>query len=162
MSTPVRVGLIGRGNISDIYLTNSRHFPDCEIVACADLLPERARARALEHHIPRGCTVEELLADPPIDLVINLTIPEAPADVALAAIASGKSVYNEKPLTISREDGQRILAAARSRGVLAGAAPVTFLGACIQTWHGHESLYPDPAFYYQAGGGPMFDMGPTT
>jgi predicted dehydrogenase len=176
-----KIGLVGCGAISGIYLTANRRFDILEIAACADLDLERARARAAEYDVPRACTVAELLADPEIEIVVNLTIPKAHAEVALAAIMAGKSVYNEKPLAISREDGQRILAAAAERGVRVGCAPDTFLGAGLQTCRqliddgaigrpvaatafmvspGHESWHPDPDFYYQPGGGPMFDMGP--
>lgn len=176
-----KIGIVGCGAISGIYLTAPRRFDILEITACADLDLERARARAAEYGVPRACTVAELLADPEIEIVVNLTIPKAHAEVALAAIAAGKSVYNEKPLAISREDGRRMLAAAAERGVRVGCAPDTFLGAGLQTCRkliddgvigrpvagtafmvspGHESWHPDPDFYYQPGGGPMFDMGP--
>lgn len=178
---PVRVGVVGCGTISDIYLSNCRGFDILEVAACADLAPERAQARAAQHGVPRACGVDELLADPSIELVLNLTIPAAHADVARAALLAGKSVYNEKPLAVTRADGRELLALAAERGLLVGGAPDTVLGAGIQTCrslidggaigapvaatafmvcHGHESWHPDPAFYYQAGGGPLFDMGP--
>ncbi len=176
-----KVGVVGCGNISAIYLKNSRWLDILDIVAVADLIPERAQARAAEFNIPRACTVQELLADPEIEIVINLTIPNAHAEVALAALEAGKSVYNEKPLAITRTDGRRMLELAASRGLRVGCAPDTFLGAGLQTCrkliedgaigepvavsaymlcHGHESWHPDPEFYYKVGGGPMFDMGP--
>ena len=178
---PVNVGVIGCGAISGAYFSQCRQFPMLSMVACADMLPERACAKAEEFSIPRVCTVEEMLADPTLDLIINLTIPQAHYSVALQAVSAGKSVWNEKPLTITRADGQALLRAARASGVLVGCAPDTFLGAAHQTcrklidegWigepvaatafmtcRGHESWHPDPEFYYQVGGGPMFDMGP--
>ncbi len=177
----VKVGIIGCGNISSIYLTMGKALPILEPVACADIDLDRARARATEYGIPRACTVEELLADPSIEIVINLTVPRVHAEVALRAVAAGKSVYNEKPLAITREDGQRLLHEAGQKGVRVGCAPDTFLGASLQTCrkviddgligepiaatgfmmgHGPESWHPDPEFFYQVGGGPMFDMGP--
>ncbi|MFL5760949.1 MAG: Gfo/Idh/MocA family protein [Thermomicrobiales bacterium] len=177
----IGVGVIGCGFISGIYLENMPGFEVLEVVACADISMERAKARAAEYGVPKACTVEELLADPTVDLVVNLTVPAAHYDVAKAAIASGKSVYNEKPLAIQRAEGRQLLEDARSRGVRVGGAPDTFLGAGLQTCrdlideggigapvaatafmlcHGHEHWHPDPAFYYQVGGGPMFDMGP--
>jgi len=177
----VNIGVIGCGNISGIYLENAAAFDNLNVVACADVLPERAQAKADKYHVPRACSVDELLPDPEIELVVNLTIPMAHAEVALAAVEAGKSVYNEKPLAISREDGRRLLEAARARGVRVGCAPDTFLGGGLQTcrklvddgWigqpvaacafmfsHGPESWHPDPEFFYQVGGGPMFDMGP--
>lgn len=178
---PVKVGIVGCGAISGIYLKNSHILEMIDVVACADLLLDRAKARAEEYGIPKACTVDELLADPEIEIVVNLTIPKAHAEVALEAVRAGKSVYNEKPLTVEREDGRLLLREAKERGVLVGGAPDTFLGAGLQTcrklvddgWigepvaatafmlsHGHESWHPDPVFYYKRGGGPMFDMGP--
>ncbi len=178
---PVKVGVIGVGKISDIYLQNCGRFPILELAACADLNMERAAAQAAAYNVPRVLSVDELLADPEIELVLNLTVPLAHAEVALAAVRAGKSVYNEKPLTVAREDGALLLKEARTRGVLVGCAPDTFLGSGLQTCRalidegaigkpvaasasflsrGPESWHPNPAFYYQYGGGPMFDMGP--
>jgi predicted dehydrogenase len=178
----MKVGVIGCGNISPIYLKNiSTIFGNLELAAIADIIPERAKSRAEEYKIPKACTVAELLADPAIDAVLNITIPPAHAEVCSAAIAAGKHVYVEKPLSITLADGERIVAQAKAKGVRIGCAPDTFLGAGIQTCRkliddgwigtpvgatafmlcgGHESWHPDPAFYYKAGGGPMFDMGP--
>lgn len=177
----VKVGVVGCGNISGIYLQNRKFLKILEITSVADLNMDRARARAEEFGIPRACSVDELLSDPEIEIVLNLTIPNAHYSVAMAAINAGKSVYNEKPLAITREQGREILAAAKKQGVRVGDAPDTFMGGGIQTcrkliddgWigepigatafmmcHGHESWHPDPEFYYKLGGGPMFDMGP--
>jgi predicted dehydrogenase len=122
-----------------------------------------------------------MMADPSIEIILNLTIPNAHAEVAFKALEAGKSIYNEKPLAITRQDGQKMLAQAKSKGLLVGGAPDTFLGGGLQTcrkliddgWigapvaatafmlcHGHESWHPAPEFYYKVGGGPMFDMGP--
>ena len=123
----------------------------------------------------------ELLADPEIQIVVNLTRPDAHAEIALAALQAGKSVYNEKPLAVSREEAQRLLQAAQDKGLRVGCAPDTFLGAGLQTCrklidegaigepvsaaafflnHGPEAWHPNPAFFYQPGGGPLFDVGP--
>lgn len=176
-----KIGIIGCGNISGIYFQAGRTFRNLSVAACADLVPERARAKAEEFGVPRACTVQELLADPEIRIVLNLTIPKAHAEVNLAAIAAGKHVYTEKPLAVTVDLGRQTLAAAKARGVRVGSAPDTFLGGGLQTcrkliddgWigtpvaatafmtcHGHESWHPDPEFYYQVGGGPMLDMGP--
>lgn len=180
MSEKVKVGIIGCGNISDRYFQWCATFDILDVVACADLVPERARAKAETYNV-RAYTVDELLADPDIQIVINLTIPQAHTEVDLAAINAGKHVHSEKPLALTRADGQKILNAAREKGVLVGCAPDTFLGGGQQTcrkliddgWigrpvaatafmagHGHESWHPNPEFYYKAGGGPMLDMGP--
>jgi predicted dehydrogenase len=177
----VKVGIVGCGNISDIYFEAGAKFDILDIVACADLVPERARAKAEKHDVPRVCSTEELLADPEVEIVINLTIPQAHAEVGLAAVEAGKSVYSEKPLTIRREDGALLLQIAKDKGVRVGCAPDTFLGGGLQTCrqiidegrigrpiaatafmmnHGHEHWHPAPEFYYRVGGGPMFDMGP--
>ena len=178
---PVKIGIIGCGNISDIYFEAGKTFEILDIVACADLIPERAAAKAEKHGIAKACSVEELLADPEIQIVVNLTVPKAHAEVALRALEAGKCVHSEKPLAVAREDGEKVMQLAHEKGLLVGCAPDTFMGAGIQTcrkliddgWigepvaatafmlcHGHESWHPDPEFYYEKGGGPMLDMGP--
>jgi predicted dehydrogenase len=181
MLKKVKLGIIGCGNISSIYLEKSQTFDILQPVACADLIVERAQAQAKKFGIPKVMTVQEMLADPEIEIILNLTIPNAHASVGLAALEAGKSVYNEKPLTITRQEGQRMLQIAAEKHLLVGCAPDTFMGAGIQTCvklidegaigrpvaatafmlcHGHESWHPDPEFYYKIGGGPLFDMGP--
>ncbi|RPJ52458.1 MAG: gfo/Idh/MocA family oxidoreductase [Chloroflexi bacterium] len=177
----IKVGVIGCGNISPIYLEVAKTFDIMEIVAVADLITERSEDRAAKYQVPHVYTDEELWADPEIQIVINLTTPDAHAEVALQTVQAGKSVYNEKPLTITREDACKLLELAHAKGVRVGGAPDTFLGGGLQTcrkliddgWigqpvaatafmlcHGHESWHPAPEFYYKVGGGPMFDMGP--
>jgi len=177
----VRVGLIGCGVISGIYLENAKKFNFYDIKACADLDLSRAKAMADKYDIQKAYSPEELIQDPDIDLVLNLTIPVAHAGITLQALKAGKHVYSEKPLAVTREEGQAIQEAAKESGCFVGNAPDTFLGGGIQTaskliedgWigrpvsatafmmnHGHEHWHPDPDFYYQKGGGPMFDMGP--
>ena len=178
---PVQVGLVGCGFISDIYLQNSKIYHSFEVVACADLIRVRAEEKAEKYKVPRACSTEEIMADPNIEIVLNLTTPISHYVVAKQALAAGKSVYNEKPLAIELAHGQELLKLAKETGVRIGGAPDTFLGGGIQTcrkliddgWigkpiavnafmtnHGHESWHPDPEFYYKKGGGPMFDMGP--
>jgi predicted dehydrogenase len=176
-----RVGIIGCGNISSAYVNGCRMFDSLRVVAVADLAPEAAQAKAAEHDLGCAGSVEELLADPDIDIVINLTIPAAHAAVSLAALAAGKHVYSEKPLAVARADGQVVLAEAAARGLRVGGAPDTFLGGGLQTCrkliddgaigepvaatafmlgHGPESWHPNPGFFYRQGAGPLFDMGP--
>jgi predicted dehydrogenase len=176
----IKAGMIGTGNISGIYFQNGQRFESLDIVACADLDVERAKAKGAEYGI-RGSSVEELLSDPDIELIINLTIPQAHANVCLQALEAGKHVYVEKPLAVTREDGLKVLDLARRKGLYVGCAPDTFLGGGIQTcvkliedgWigtpigatafmlgDGPEGWHPAPEFFYQVGGGPMFDMGP--
>lgn len=177
---PVRVGLIGCGNISAAYLKGAAFFPELNVMCCADLDESRAQARADEFGL-RATTVDALLADPAIEVVLNLTIPRAHVPVGLDAIAHGKHVHCEKPFGISTEEARPLLQAARDANLRVGVAPDTFLGGAHQTArkliddgaigqplsgtafmmnHGHEHWHPDPAFYYAPGGGPMFDMGP--
>lgn len=178
---PTTIGIIGTGNISSIYLEAPKKFPNITIGACADIDLARAKAQAEKYGVPKAYTVEELLADPAIELVINLTIPAAHGPVALQALEAGKHVYNEKPLAIEREDAQKLLALAAEKGLRVGGAPDTFLGGGLQTcrqlidegaigtpvgatgfmlYGGPESWHPNPDFFYQRGAGPMFDMGP--
>jgi predicted dehydrogenase len=138
-------------------------------------LPEDA------HQDVRPCSVDELIAADDVDIVLNLTVPKAHAAVSLKAIAAGKHVYLEKPLGVNRAEGKAVMAAAKAKRVRVGCAPDTFLGGGIQTCRkliddgwigqpvaatafmvcgGHESWHPSPEFYYEVGGGPMFDMGP--
>jgi len=85
-----------------------------EVAACSDLIIERAQEKAEEYGVPKACTTEELLADPEIEIVVNLTIPVAHASVARAAVEAGKSVHNEKPLTITRDEGKKLLETAKA------------------------------------------------
>jgi predicted dehydrogenase len=176
-----KVGVIGCGNISGIYFKAGQTFEAIEIAACADLVRAKAEAKAKEFNVPRVLRTEELLADPEIEIVLNLTVPKAHASIAIAALKAGKHVHGEKPLACTRADGQRVMDLAAKKRLRVGSAPDTFLGGGIQTcrkliddgWigepigatafmtcHGHESWHPDPEFYYEVGGGPMLDMGP--
>ncbi|NLO35590.1 MAG: Gfo/Idh/MocA family oxidoreductase [Clostridiaceae bacterium] len=177
-----RIGIIGCGNISSIYLKNlNQVFASVRVEAVADLVPERARAQADQFGVSRVLDTEALLQDPQIDVVLNLTTPQGHTAICREALLAGKPVYVEKPLAIRLEDGIELQQLAASRGLLLGGAPDTFMGAGIQTCvdlidqgvigrpigatafmtcHGHESWHPDPEFYYKVGGGPMFDMGP--
>lgn len=178
---PVNVGIVGCGTISPIYAKAGSVFPQLAIVACADLDEGRAQALAAKHNIPRACSVAELLRDPAIAIVVNLTVPDAHAEVGLAALEAGKSIYNEKPLAISRADARQMLDLAAARGLRVGCAPDTFLGGGLQTCRalidagaigrpvaahaailgsGPERWHHSPDFFYRAGAGPLFDMGP--
>jgi predicted dehydrogenase len=176
----IKVGIIGCGNISGIYFENLLKFDNVELAACADLVPAASEAASKKWGV-KAVSVKELLADKGIKIAVNLTIPKAHAEVALAAVTAGKSVHNEKPLTIQRKDAQKLLKLAKTKKLLVGCAPDTFLGGSHQTCrkiiedgiigepvaatafmmcHGHESWHPAPEFYYKVGGGPMLDMGP--
>lgn len=176
-----RIGLVGAGSISGAYLESFTRLPNLRLTAVADLDP--ARAQAVAAKVP-GIAVTDLtglLARDDVDVVLNLTIPAAHAEVALAAIEAGKHVYGEKPLTGRGCDAVPVLTAAGRAGVRVGCAPDTVLGvgtqtarkavddgwigtpvaaAAFMTTPGHEAWHPDPEFYYQPGGGPLLDMGP--
>ena len=179
MSGPVGVGLIGAGTISDTYLENMSAFPDLDVRMVADLDLERAAAQAARHDVPGSGSVEQLLADPAIEIVVNLTIPAAHVEVGLAALDAGKHVWAEKPLALDRQSGRKLLDRARERGLRVASAPDTVLGAAFQTVRrtaarigepraalalfqspGPESWHHAPEFLFRAGGGPLLDMGP--
>lgn len=173
--------MIGCGKISGIYLENGALFDDFEVVACSDLVLDRAQAQAKAYGVPKACTPEALLADKEVEIVLNLTVPIVHAGVSMAALQAGKHVYTEKPLAVDRDDGLRMLEMAGERNLLIGCAPDTFLGGGLQTCrevidegiigepvavtafmlnHGPEGWHPNPDFFYQPGAGPMFDLGP--
>jgi predicted dehydrogenase len=176
----IKVGIIGCGNISDIYLEKIKLFHVLEIKSCSDLDMDRARIKANKFDI-QACTVDEILSDKEIGIIVNLTPPSAHADIALKSVEAGKSIYNEKPITIDLEEARKILDLAEKAKLRVGCAPDTFLGAGLQTCRqvidsgmigkpvaatafmlgrGPEGWHPDPEFFYKKGGGPMFDMGP--
>lgn len=178
---PVGVAVVGAGVISAEYLRTLTTFPDIRLVAVADIVPERAAAAARTHGIPLAGDLPTVLDEPDVELIVNLTVPAAHAQVAAAALRAGKHVYGEKPLTPAPADAEKLLAEASERGLLLGGAPDTFLGAGLQSalravraGHigtpvaattavqslGPEGWHPDPAFFYQPGAGPLFDLGP--
>lgn len=180
MANTLNVGIIGAGNILAQYVKGCRAFPVLNLIGVADIDIERTKARAEEYNL-RAFSVDEMLASPEIDIIINLTIPAAHAEVSLAAIEAGKHVHTEKPFAITREEGRKVLESARAKGVRVGCAPDTFLGGGLQTCRklieddvigapiaatafmasrGPEHWHPNPDFFYKVGGGPMFDMGP--
>jgi predicted dehydrogenase len=176
----VKVGVIGCGNISDAYFTHMRHYPILDVIACADLNMECAQAKAEKWSL-KALTVEQLLADPAIEIVVNLTIPAVHVAVNQQILAAGKHAYCEKPLALTRADGQATMKLADSKNLRVGSAPDTFMGSgnqlarklidegaigrvvaatAFMAGHGPEGWHPNPDFYYKVGGGPMFDMGP--
>lgn len=179
----LKIGMIGVGNISGIYLKNlTQIFKEVEVVALCDLIKERALNAQKEYNIAKVYdTMEELFLDKEIDIVLNLTRPYQHYEVSRGALEAGKHVYSEKPLGINFEQGKELVELAEKKGLLIGGAPDTFMGAGIQTArklidsgligdiagarmcmvsHGVETWHPDPDFFYQVGGGPLLDMGP--
>ena len=176
----MRLGLVGCGNISDIYLINAPLFRDIKFVACADLVDAAAKKQADKYGVAQR-TVKDLLKSDDVDIVLNLTIPEAHAEVATAAIEAGKHVYGEKPLATTLKDGAALIDLAKAKGLRVGSAPDTVLGASHQAArkliddgvlgkplsglinfqsHGMEHWHPNPSFFFRPGAGPVFDMGP--
>jgi predicted dehydrogenase len=180
-TVPFGVAVVGCGNISKQYLKNLATFPDVRVLFCADIDAGRAKAQAAAYGVPASGSVEQALEHPDVQLVVNLTIPAAHAEVASAAIAAGKHVWNEKPLAPDVAAGRALLEQARAAGVRVGCAPDTVLGAGVQSVRrliasgaigtpisaltllqgpGPESWHPDPEFLFAKGAGPLFDLGP--
>ena len=179
-----RVGIVGAGDISDIYLQNlTEKFNDrIEIAGICDLVPGRAESQAEKYNVKKVYeSADEIISDPTVDIVLNLTRPSEHYAISKAALNAGKHVYSEKPLCASLDEGIQLYELAKEKGLLIGGAADTFLGSGIQTCvkliddgvigdvvgasafmvcRGHETWHPDPEFYYKRGGGPMMDMGP--
>jgi predicted dehydrogenase len=176
----LNVGVIGCGNISDTYFRNASLFKGLNYKACADLRPEVAAAKAGQYGV-EAVTLDAMFQRDDIDIVLNLTVPVAHAEVSLRAIEAGKHVFTEKPLTISLAEGKQLLDAASAKGVRLGVAPDTILGPGVQTAravidrgeigevitglaavlsHGMEDWHPNPEFFFKRGGGPVLDLGP--
>ena len=176
------VAIVGCGNISSIYFNNlTKVFKNIHVAACCDLDAEKTKLATETYGIQKVMTLEEILNSAEIDVILNITTPKTHYDICKRALLAGKHVYVEKPLSLKFEQGSELVELARQKGLYLGCAPDTFLGAGIQTCikliddgfigkpiaatafmtcHGHESWHPDPEFYYEVGGGPMFDMGP--
>lgn len=178
---PFRIGLVGCGRISDIYLKTCARFPELDVIACASLDLEESERKAAQFGIARACRPEDIFSDPSIDCVLNLTVPAAHAEISMRALDAGKHIYSEKPFVTNREDAPRILKLAAEKELLVGNAPDTFLGGRWQTvrrlidegaigkptgvfahagTHGTERHHPNPDYYYAEGGGPLLDLGP--
>ena len=176
----LRVGIVGCGSISLQYLHNAPLFGGVEMRACADINSATAAQRAEQFQL-RVMDVDDLIGAPDLDLVLNLTIPTAHFDISMRAIEAGKHVFTEKPLAATAAEGRELAARAAERGLAIGSAPDTFLGpagrlarslmdadtigrpvvgTAFMLGHGMEHAHPDPAFYFQPGGGPVMDMGP--
>lgn len=183
MAEKIKIGFVGVGSISGIYLENlTKKFRDVEIIGVCDLIRERAEKAVADYNLPKLYEdMYELFADPEVDIVLNITQPVNHYHVTKAALMAGKHVYSEKPLAIEIDLGRELVALAEEKGLMLGGAPDTCLGAGIQTarkliddgfigdvvggdahmiTRGPEGWHPDPEFLYEVGGGPMMDMGP--
>jgi len=178
---PVGVGLIGAGMISDTYLHNLTAFPDVRVLIVGDLDGPRAHAQATKHAIPAWGSADDVLAHAGVEVVVNLTIPAVHAEVSSRALAAGKHIWTEKPISMDRASGRALLAQAEAAALLIGVAPDTVLGPGVQTarraiargeigtplsaqttmqYIGPDTFHPNPEFLFARGAGPLFDMGP--
>ncbi len=176
-----KIGVVGCGNISPAYFRGCRRYDNIEIVACADINREAAKSRAEEFEVPRVLSVDELLEDDEIEIVLNITTPQFHAPINKAILEAGKHAYCEKPFATHRQEGLDVLQLAAEKELYVGCAPDTFLSGALQTarklidggfigdlfgavavfaYPGHESWHPNPEYYYKKGGGPLLDMGP--
>jgi predicted dehydrogenase len=180
-SGPVGIGIVGAGFISDTYLENLARFPDTRVLAIGDIRPEAARAKAATHGVGAAGDVAAVLDHPDVEIVVNLTIPAAHEEVSLRSLAFGKHVWSEKPLALEPAGGRALLDAAGAADLQIGCAPDTFLGEGLQAARrlieggaigppltalallqgpGPDAWHPNPAFLFQEGAGPLFDLGP--
>ncbi|MDR7144677.1 Gfo/Idh/MocA family oxidoreductase [Rhizobium sp. BE258] len=180
MTKELGVGIIGCGNISTTYLSLSPLFKGLKVLACADINMQAAEARAAEYGV-KAQTIEELLKNDEIDVVVNLTIPDAHFPVSKSILEAGKHVYSEKPLVLTLEQGEELRRIAKAKNLSVGCAPDTFLGgahqlarkyideggvgritsgACYVMSPGMEMWHPNPDFFFLPGGGPILDLGP--
>lgn len=180
MPKELGVGIMGCGNISTTYFKLSPLFKGLKVLACADLNEQAAEMRAEEYGV-KAQSIEQMLANDELDVIVNLTIPAAHFAVSKAILEAGKHVYSEKPLVISLEEGKALQALAKEKGLSVGCAPDTFLGGAHQlarkyideggvgritsgTCHvmspGMEMWHPNPGFFFLEGGGPILDLGP--
>ncbi|MDC7235351.1 MAG: Gfo/Idh/MocA family oxidoreductase [Spirochaetales bacterium] len=177
----MNVGIVGCGNISEIYFENlTKVFRQVKVTGCSDLDRERAEEKNRKYGVP-VYTTEELMQREDVDIILNLTTPPYHGTIDKMALNSGKHVYSEKPFAMSREEAAEVQTLAAEKGLRTGCAPDTFLGSSFQACrqlidsgaigrplsvfasmnsHGVESWHPNPDFYYKPGGGPMLDMGP--
>lgn len=178
-----RVGVVGIGHISKVYLDNlTGMFGDAvKLTAVGSKTFARAEKAAADYNVKVYKSLGEMLKSPDIDIILNLTPPDSHYEVALATVKAGKHVYNEKPICTKREEAAEIMKIAEEKEVRVGGAPDTFLGAGLQTcrkiiddgWigkpiaanavvmnHGPEHWHPSPEFFYKEGAGPLFDVGP--
>ncbi|MBW8283838.1 MAG: Gfo/Idh/MocA family oxidoreductase [Rhizobium sp.] len=180
MARELGVGIIGCGNISTTYFSLAPLFKGLNVLACSDLNMNAAELRAEEYGV-KAQTIEDLLANDELDIIVNLTIPDAHYAVSKRILEAGKHVYSEKPLVLSLMEGEDLRRIAGARGLSVGCAPDTFLGGAHQLARAHidkggigritsgtchvmspgmEMWHPNPDFFFLPGGGPILDLGP--
>jgi len=175
----MRVGIIGCGNISETYFECQNLFNNFNVVACADINIEAAKNSAEKYNV-KAFSVDDILANDDIDVIINLTIPSAHKEIIIKSLNAGKHCFSEKPLAMNFNEGLEIAELAKSKNLYVGCAPDTFLGAAGQKArslieenkigdvvlgtfnlmsHGMEHWHPNPDFFFKPGAGPVFDVG---
>jgi len=174
------IGLIGCGNIAETYFRSQDYFNNINFIACADKFPEAAKKCAEQYKI-KSLTVDEILNDSDVDVILNLTIPQAHYEISKLALESGKHVYSEKPMSIKYDEAKELVDLANKKNLYIGNAPDTFLGGggqlarqfvdkgeigqvltgnFIFAFPGVQEFHPNPESWFQSGGGPVIDMGP--
>ena len=181
MNKVFKIGLIGCGHIAETYFRAEKYFNNIKIIKCADINEKASKRCALNYGI-KSTTVNELLKDKQIEIILNLTIPKAHYQISKKALINGKHVYSEKPLAINLNDGKKLLKISKKKKLYLGNAPDTFLGGGIQkskelvekniignvklgnavfAFPGIQSYHPNPEpWFTKKEGGPVIDMGP--
>ena len=175
----MNIGIIGCGNISSTYFNSHKLYNNFKVTACADINHDIAKKSAEDFGVIAQ-TVDEILLNPDIDIILNLTIPSAHKEISIKTLEAGKHSFSEKPLAINFEQGKDIQKLAKEKNLYVGCAPDTFLGAAGQKArelidtqkignivlgtfnlmsHGMEHWHPNPDFFFKPGGGPVFDVG---
>ncbi len=175
----MNIGIIGCGNISDTYFNSQQIFNNINIIGCSDILEGLADSKAEKYQI-KSYSVESLLKNKDIDIILNLTIPNVHKDITIKSLENGKHCFSEKPLAINFKDGLEIQKISQEKNLIVGCAPDTFLGAAGQKArsiienqeigkivlgtfnimsHGMEDWHPNPDFFFKPGAGPVFDLG---
>ena len=175
----MKVGVIGCGNISETYFNCQKIFNNFEIIACADLNNDFATKSAEQFNV-KALSVDDILSNKEIGLIINLTIPSAHKEIIVKSLNAGKHCFSEKPLAMNMEEGLEIQKLSNEKKLYVGCAPDTFLGAAGQNArklieedkigkvvlgtfnlmsHGMEHWHPNPDFFFKPGAGPVFDVG---
>ena len=181
MNKVFKIGLIGCGHIAETYFRAEKYFNNIKIIKCADINEKASKRCALNFGI-KSVTVNDLLKDREIEIILNLTIPKAHYQISKKALINGKHVYSEKPLAINLNDGKKLLKISKKKKLYLGSAPDTFLGGGIQkskelvekniignvklgnavfAFPGIQSYHPNPEpWFTKKEGGPVIDMGP--
>jgi len=174
------IGLIGCGNIAETYFRAQDYFNNIKFIACADKFPEVSKKCADQYNI-KSLTVDEIIHDTNVDVILNLTIPQAHFEISKLALEAGKHVYSEKPMSIKYDEANELVNLAKDNNLYIGNAPDTFLGGggqvarkfvddgdigkvltgnFIFAFPGVQEFHPNPESWFQSGGGPVIDMGP--